>query len=630
MAITEPAGRPAAYYPGLLTAGATLVFAVLAMLVEQAGAPRRYAYAFTAAMIVVGVVIPALQARTMSPAQWIVAGRRTGLAAAALALAASLIAGWTLMTLGGEFFAGAALGPAWIAGPTLGLALAAFLIAPYLRKSGAATPARLLALRFGDRGGRVSLGVAGIAASLLLVWANLKFAGAVAAALWGLDIVVATCAVALLCAIAIVPGGSAGAIRVNGLAFAFLASAYLAPLVWLSLTLARFPLPQLAFGRGALVHVESLEAELAGLDIPDFGERVAGLTASGAGPVAAACFAVFLAAGLAAMPLVLGQFTAMRRVSQIRPGAAWAIVAVAAVLTAAPALAAFASFGLYNNLLGMPVGEIAAGAEWLTGWGSAAALTVPGSLVTLCGKTVADVAAAVAACGGDPAFVLGPPDLQFAPEATTLAFAGIVGLPTIAGALVGAAGLAASLAGANAALVAAAVSVARDLGPDRPASTRTLFLCRLVVVAALAAAALLALRLPAGAITLALWAVAISGAVLLPVIVAAIWWGAMSRMGALAGTLAGSAVLAALALLTLLGADFLPGSGDELGRLVPGLAALPAPFHAAVLALPATVAGIVAGSLLRKRPAEERAEDRRLLASIRQPVGASPVRDPEY
>ncbi|GIL01741.1 MAG: hypothetical protein BroJett030_16400 [Alphaproteobacteria bacterium] len=613
---------------GLLVAAGTLVFAFLVVLGEQAGMPRGYALHLTGFLVLVVVGAVAVRARTLSVADWLLAGRGAGSVANGMALAASLITGWTVVALGGLFFADPGAGVIWLIGPLIGLAFAAFLIAPYLRRSGAATPAEFITRRFDSRAAGRVMALAAVAAALLTLWSQLLLTSALIEALWAVERRPAVVAAALMCGLAVLPGGLGGVIRVNAVILGFLATAYLVPLVWPSLTLAGFPVPQLAFGHGALEAIGAVAEQLGVLAIAPFDDRVVGVVPAGASASAAVIMTLVLGAGLCAMPHVLAHFAAARGPAGARLSAGWALVLVALVLTGAPALAAFAKLGLYNNLLGLAVGDIRSGAEWLLTWGSKPALAAGGPMATLCGAAVTDTAAAIAACGGNPDYVIAPPDIRLSAETVTLAMPQIVGLPAVLGAMIAVAALAAGLATANAAAAAIGATVARDLfaqddSRPRPAS-RVLFLCRLAAAAALVLAAWLTAQFDPPAVIVALWAVAIGAAVLAPVIVAAAWWHAMTANGALAGIAGGGAVLAACAAAMLFGPDLLALSGDEPRLAVPGLDRLPSAVQGAVLALPVATALIVAGSAASRAAARP---DR--LDSIHRPGGTPLVHGPD-
>ncbi len=162
---------------GVFVAIGTLVFAGLFLLAEQAGLSRHFSYLAAAILLVTGIAVPALQARTMSTADWMVARGSVNRVVAAMALAASLIAGWMLPVAVGQFFAGSQLAIVWVIAPLLALAIGAFAITPFLKQTGAATPGDLIARRFDMPAARFAYGGVAAAAGILLLWSQLRFAG---------------------------------------------------------------------------------------------------------------------------------------------------------------------------------------------------------------------------------------------------------------------------------------------------------------------------------------------------------------------------------------------------------------------------------------------------------------------
>ncbi|MCC2099458.1 MAG: hypothetical protein KDJ29_21385, partial [Hyphomicrobiales bacterium] len=483
----------------------------------------------------------------MSPADWLVARRRASVTVNAMALSASLITGWAMAMVAGQFFAGEPVAIAWVVGPMLALALSALLIAPFLRKSGAATPTHLIAERF--RSLPASLAFAGVVfvAGILLLWSQFLLAGQFGHLLFGIDRQIAVVAAACLTALVVLPGGLRGTLRVNAVIFAFLATAYLAPLVWAAFGLGTLPIPHVSFGHGALSDIKTIEQQLSQLGFAQLGGQIDGVEATSQPLTTAIAASLFLAIGLCAMPFVLGHFSASESPSGSRKTAGWAILGVASVLAAAPALAAFAKLYLYRSILGLTSDETGASASWLFAWGGKQSLLDAQPIARLCGRAVQDAAQAVAACGGNPDYVIGPADIRLSIEAITLGMADFFGMAGIFSGLIGAAVLAATLAVANAVAWSIGANLSADLPRAKSGTKRqslaVLFKARLAVLVALAAATWLTLQFAQPPAELFMWALAIGAGVIAPLLAAAIWWDRLNVFGALAGTVVGAAVL---------------------------------------------------------------------------------------
>ena len=598
---------------GAIVSVGTLIFAGLVMLAEQAGLPRSIVYVMAGILLVAGIVVPAWQARTMSPADWMVARRDASLAINTMALGASLVAGWTMAALAGSFFVGSPQAIGWIAGPMLALALASFAIVPFLRKSGAATPTHFINARFASLPVNLSFAAMVLAVGLLLTWSQFRLTGQLAEMLFGIDRTAAIIAATCLTALTVLPGGLRGVLRVNATLFAFLATAFLAPLVWVSVGLGTFPIPQLSFGQGALVEISEIERQLSQLGFDLFTRQVDGLTVASHPVAAALTTSLFLALGLCAMPFVLGHFSASPDTSATRKTTAWTILAVALVLTAAPAVAMFVKLFLYRGTLGLTTGEIDVAASWLFVWSGKHSMLDTHSMASLCGHAVQDVRQAIAACGGDPAYVIGPADIRFSGDAVMLAMTDIFGMPGVFGALVAAAALAGSIALANAVAYSIGANLSGALykadSTKEHQSLIILFRARLVLLVTLACAGWLATLSSWPPVEIFMWAMAAGAAIVAPVLVASIWWPGMSRNGVLAGIGAGGLVLAFQASMPWLG-------GESFGGLpaLPGLEGLSPAISASIYALIPALAALIAVPL-----ATRKSDGGAMLETLRQP-----------
>ena len=576
---------------GVFVSIGTLIFAGLILLAEQSGMARQFGYLAAGILLVAGIAVPAVQTRTMSPTEWLVARAGAHRTVAAMALSASLITGWMLVIAGGQFFAGSPLAMAWIVAPMLALAIGAFAIVPFVKQSGAATPGDLIARRFASPATSLAFGVVAAVAGILLLWSQFRFAGLLGGLLFSVDRWIAIVIAACLTGLTALPGGLRGILRVNAVIFVFLATAFLAPLAWISAALTGFPVPQLAFGYGALAKIGDIEQQLSVLGFARLGGQVDGMAAAGNPLTTAIVMCLFIALGLCAMPFVLGHYSATCSPAGARTTAGWAIFFIALVVTAIPALAAFAKLLLYHGILGLTTEETASGAGWLLEWSSIPSIFQNTPMARLCGRAVQDVSQAVAACGGNADYVIGPADLRMAGEVITLGAADIFALPAIFGALIGAALLSGTIASAN----AVAFSIGANLpaaitGPvpkeDRQSMSR-LFRARLAIATALCAAAWLATSYETRPTEPFMWAMAIGAAIILPVLVGAIWWSRMNKSGTISGIIVGGLVLGVLAWANPSGAGLPAIQGVDLSAL-----------NAAMFGLPVTIATIVGGSLL--------------------------------
>jgi cation/acetate symporter len=601
---------------GFLTVAATSIIALGMMLIAQAGVPLEYLFVLLAAIVVAGIVVAAWQARTMSYFDWLVARRQANGMIAAMAMAASISGCWLLLLAPGWFFAGSGNAPAWSAAFCMALALATMLLTPYLRKSGAPSQAAFLAHRYASRTVGVMALAGGIATSLLVLVAGLATASWLVRTQFLLPPQDANMLLAGLAAATVVGGGLRATIRVAAIAFAFLATTFLAPAVWLSGSQG-FPLPQLASLGSAFADLAGFERDLAKAGDVLLASRISGVHSVAQGAFQISVFAMVIGAGLAATPTALAVTPAIRRPRVAQQAGGGAILLLALLLSVTPICAGFAKIGLYDVLSTMPLSAYDDALSWLP------ALTrhvTPdhGALVTVCGSAVAADASVIGICGGDPDAPLGVANIALAPEAITFAVPQLAGIPPIFGLLMSAGLVAAAVAAIAMSGFAIASAICAGLSPE-PASHGQaagirLFAGRVAAAATLFGAAWIAgqVRLPLQ--DLFLWAASLGFAILMPVTVAAVWWSRANRYGAIAAMLTGVLAIVFLLEMRSYGIDFRPASGDEFRIVLPGLSGLPDIIHMSIAAALTGTLALAAISLATPRSVEPERMD-----AIRRP-----------
>jgi cation/acetate symporter len=609
---------------GAVAAFVTLAFGLSIMLFDRIGVPRRYLVLFAFFLLAGAILLPAAQAATMSYAQWLVAGRRAAGLLGAMAIAVTLLSGWAFLAAAGDLFTGASDGPVWMAALMLAPALSSFLLAPYLRASGAATLPALIAYRFASPAAGALAVFAVAAAGILFVSAQLLFAMRAAAPFAPGSPMLAGAAVALLALAPIAAGGLRALLRVNAILFAVAATAYLAPLAWLSVSLAQNPLPVLAYWSGAGGDIAVLEQARAMAGEPLLAARVAAGAPMAKTTFEAAVAACLLALGLAVSPPLTAFYPPAPSPRAAQYSAGWSILLVALVLSSAPALAAFVKLALYQSFDGLTLAEAPARAPFLLDW---PAVEGGRRLIEVCGAGDNGMPALVARCGGGAGRTLLPADISIAREAVTLAMPAVAGLPPVYGALLAAAAIAASVAAASAALFSVAASIAggiaADPGRHGEASGRRLFAGRIAALIAMAAALAVAGAKAADPGQLLTAAASVCLAALAPVALAAIWSDRANRFGAVSALLFAPLAFLFLRQMRLYGIDFRVGTGDEFAVALPGLAGLPTEVNEAAI-IAAVAVGLLHGvsALTGGNP------DRQRLDRIRLPDAEQPLPEP--
>lgn len=582
-----------------LVIGATVVFVLLSMLLEQIGIPGALVVALAALFVCGGAAIPGLVARTAMLSEWLFARRSAGPITIGLANAAILLPGPVFLFLPGWFFADDPKGSAMLAALLAAAFVGGIVIHPMLRGWASGSPLDIVSARFGSVWIKLLLAAVLGLACVLLLWAELAVLGRIAAPVFGASANATMIVAAILIGIAVLPGGLLGVLRTSALAYVFLATAFLAAPVWIAATVSGFPVPQVVYGAAALADVMELERQLAGIGIPALGQVVNDtLFEPFSVPSSLALFG-FVAIGLAVLPAAIGTQQSARSTGASRKSVVWTLMLVGLVVSAAPAAGVYAKLAMYNATLGLTSGEVEQAAPWFAFWGAESRQGVDGhALVMLCGEAIISGSAAVEACGGNPDHSITPGDLSIQPEFAALGLAQTAGLPFVFLLLSAMAIIAASLATANATLFAGA-SLFTSLGSGEAADTvqpqmRRLFTARLGGLALLVVALLLATASSSHPFEIFLWAMAVLVGLFVPALVACLWTDSLRREAAVAGLCAGAVALGTL------------GAGPVAFAL-PGLSSLPASVNAGLAALMVNVAVIAVISVLRRgRPLGDR------------------------
>jgi len=438
-----------------------------------------------------------------------------------LALATDTISAPFFLCAAGAVFAWGPDGLAFVVGLGAGYLLLQLLVAPLLPAAGAGSVPEFIALRYGGGAPR-ALAVAAVAASMaVLLVAQLMAAGLVTARLLGLeaDVAVAVAAVALLVCFAV--RGAAGAPWVSGLLFPVMLLALLAPIALLSWQWFGQPVPQIAYAN-ALVQIRGLEEMLLENELADPAVMTPMLRPFlTLDPLNFLGLVLGLAVGMASLPNVLSRHAMTAGARKVRWAAVWALVFAALLLSAVPAIAAYAKLALLTLIADRT--ELTDLPAWVFTYGRL-------GLVEICGHAATGAAAVAKACAAAPdaSSVLHLQDVTLDPDMIVLAAPEIAGLGPTSFGLLAAAGLAAALVAADGPLAAVVAMLgwkrnaasapgpaAKDVPPFAP------YVMAAVVVAI---AGLAATTRPAGILTVATWALTLAAAGLFPVIVAGLWW----------------------------------------------------------------------------------------------------------
>ncbi len=532
MALTANGSRGVGKVFGLL-AGAFALFVIVVAMLEEFGLPERMTSVLVISITIIAYVVMGLVARTLSLADFYVAGRDVSAGFNGLATAAAFFSAGGIIAITGAFFGNQSAGLAIAVGWAGGFVILAIAVAPYYRKSGAVTLPDLLAVRFGNPMLRVLAVILLVLCSLPLLASAIAIAGWVAG--FSLHVapevaVIATCVVLLLSSLF---GGMRGVTLVAGAQAIVILFGVVTPSLVYSLQLYGLPVAQLTYGNAmadnALVGGPPIDVFASGL-----------FSASSLDGFNLFALALCIAAGVVSLPHVLARSGTTKGIADARVSAGWGLVVVAVVAATAPAIAAFSKLAILTEVVGVEVADIP---QWIFDYAAA-------GLVKICGVEAVTVAGISAACGASTVVNgLTPGDIGITAEAITLGFADITGLPHVLTALIAAAVLAAALGTAGAVAIALGTSAGHDIYGTfvnrRAPAGRRLFVSRLCLILFIAIGGWLALRYRDDAFAFAFATPSLAAAGFFPAIVLGIWWRRTTFWGATLGMAAGFGVTAA-------------------------------------------------------------------------------------
>jgi len=325
-----------------------------------------------------------------------------------------------------------------------------------------------------------------------------------------------------------------------------LISAYMVPVVILSVQKTGVPIPQLMYGQvlQEIAHLEQTKPALAG--VTPFMQTPQTATET----LNFFTLILCLMLGTASLPHVLMRFFTTPSVKEARKSVGWALLFIFMLYFTAPAYAAFAKLEVYQNVLGVGLASVAdvqsmlAANPWIAKLGDLGRVSVCG----FTGDKLNDVAmtaqAIFAACQAGGITTLTHTAFAIQSDVVVIATPEIAGLPYVIAGLVAAGGLAAALSTADGLLLAIANALSHDvyyrmIDPQASTAKRLVVARTLLIVVAVMGASAVAF-LPVGNIlALVAWAFSLAAAGLFPALVMGVWSSRTTKQGAVAGMLAG-------------------------------------------------------------------------------------------
>ena len=478
----------------------------------------------------------AVWSRAHSTSEFYVAGGGVSPLANGMATAADWMSAASFISMAGIIAFQGYDGSVYLMGWTGGYVLLALLLAPYLRKFGAYTVPDFVGDRYYSQTARIVAVVCAIFVSFTYVAGQMRGVGIVFSRFLEVPVEIGVFIGMGIVFFYAVLGGMKGITYTQVAQYCVLIFAYLVPAIFLSLLITGNAIPQLGFGgvdqtsgTFLLDRLNDLHGEL-------------GFTAytSGAKSMIDVFFiTAALMVGTAGLPHVIIRFYTVPKVRDARISVGWALVFIALLYTAAPAVAVFARTNLLTTVSEQPYSEMP---EWFTTWEGT-------GLISFEDRNGDGVIQYV---GPDAQNAAGAPienELTIDRDIMVLANPEISGLPNWVIGLVAAGGLAAALSTAAGLLLVISAAVSHDLLKRgfKPDITERgeLVAARVSAGFAVVVAGYLGINPPGFVAEVVAFAFGLAAASFFPAIILGIFSKRMNREGAVLGMIAGITFTAA-------------------------------------------------------------------------------------
>lgn len=596
----------------------------------------------------------AIWARAGSTKEFYVAGGGVHPVLNGMATGADWMSAASFISMAGLLAAGGYANSSFLMGWTGGYVLLAMLLAPYLRKFGRFTVPDFIGDRFYSKTAALVAVVCLIVASTTYVIGQMTGAGVAFSRFLEVDKETGLFIASFVVFFYAVLGGMKGITYTQVAQYVVLIIAYTIPAVFISLELTGNPIPGLGLFS---THTESGMPLLAKLDqvVTELGFTA--YTADVPNKLNMVLFTLTLMIGTAGLPHVVIRFFTVRKVSDARWSAGWALVFIALLYFTAPAVGSMARLNLINTVYPDGVNQPALTYEnrpsWMKTWEetglikyndlngdgriqmySDAGLGKATLALQTAQKDGSDVESAKLAVDAaqvkqDSKFTDAGwkgNELDVNRDILVLANPEIAQLPPWVIGLIAAGGLAAALSTAAGLLLAISSSISHDVikGYLNPEITDKgeLLAARISMAVAIVVATFLGLNPPGFAAQVVALAFGIAAASLFPALMMGIFSKRINNIGAVAGMLAG--LLTTLVYIFMFkGWFFLPGTAnfpDNANHWFLGIS--PLSFGAIGALINFIVAIIV--SMLTKAPPQEIQD---LVESVRYPRGSGKAVD---
>ena len=303
----------------------------------------------------------AIWSRTASTKEFYVAGGGIHPILNGMATAADWMSAASFISMAGIISFSGYDGSVYLMGWTGGYVLLALLLAPYLRKFGKFTVPDFIGDRYYSNTARLVAIFCTLIVSFTYIAGQMRGVGVVFSRYLEVDIfngVLIGMGIVLFYAVL---GGMKGITYTQVAQYCILIFAFMVPAVFISFLITGNIVPQIGFGSSSpdgiylLDKLDGLHQELG------FQEYTSGKKSM----LDVFCITMALMVGTAGLPHVIVRFFTVKKVSDARKSAGWALLFIAILYTTAPAIAVFSRTNLIETVSNEPYDEMP---DWFNKW----------------------------------------------------------------------------------------------------------------------------------------------------------------------------------------------------------------------------------------------------------------------
>ena len=303
----------------------------------------------------------AIWSRAVSTKDFYVAGGGVNPIANGMATAADWMSAASFISMAGIISFGGYDGSVFLMGWTGGFVLLALLIAPYLRKFGKFTVPDFIGDRYYSNSARTVAVFCALIVSFTYIAGQMLGVGLVFSRYLEVDIVYGILIGMGIVLFYAVLGGMKGITYTQVAQYCVMIFAFMVPAVFISLLVTGNVIPQFGFGSTTTDGVYLLD-KLDGLH-KDLGFNL--YTTGSKSIIDMFCITMALMIGTAGLPHVIVRFFTVKKVSDARKSAGWALLFIAILYTTAPAIAVFSRTNLIETVSEKPYKNMP---EWFSNW----------------------------------------------------------------------------------------------------------------------------------------------------------------------------------------------------------------------------------------------------------------------